>query len=150
MFPAPFGRSQRSGKMLRNKALGTRGKRQPYGLLSPKVAKQPAGGERKERRTRPAPAVTIERPGLCLKPRQARREASPLWHRREACALWALSPRRSQRDPQAGQRNHEHDRQGSSNDGATDDPPAPRTLAAIWVFSSATARRSHRRSRRPA
>ena len=78
--------------MLRHKILGTRGKRQPYGLLPPKVAKQPAGRERNEPQALAAPAVTIERPGLCPKPRQARREASPLWHRREACALWALGP----------------------------------------------------------
>ena len=42
---------------------GTGGKRQPGGLLPPKVAQRPTGGERNERWARPAPAATIERPG---------------------------------------------------------------------------------------
>ena len=49
------------------------------GHLPPKVAKRPEGVNRNERWARPAPAATIERPGLCPKPRQARREASALW-----------------------------------------------------------------------
>ena len=42
---------------------GTGGKRQPCGLLPPKVAKRPEGGERNEQRVRVAPSVKIERPG---------------------------------------------------------------------------------------
>ena len=54
--------------------------------------KRSEGGERNERWARPAPSATIERPGVCPKPRQARREA---------CALWALGPK-AQSDPQRG------------------------------------------------
>ena len=42
---------------------GIGGKRQPCGLLPPKVAKRPEGGERNERWARLAPAAKIERPG---------------------------------------------------------------------------------------
>ncbi len=42
---------------------GDGGKRQPCGLLPPKVAKRPEGGERNERWARLAPAAKIERPG---------------------------------------------------------------------------------------
>ncbi len=44
-------------------ALWRGGKRQPCGLLPPKVAKRPGGGERNEQRVRVAPSVKIERPG---------------------------------------------------------------------------------------
>ena len=43
---------------------GDGGKRQPSGLLPPKVAKRPEGVNRNERRTRPAAAATIEVAGL--------------------------------------------------------------------------------------
>ena len=69
---------------------GAERKRVPCGHLGPKGPKRPGGGERNERRARPAPTATIERPGVCPKPRQARREA---------CALWALGPK-AQSDPQ--------------------------------------------------
>ena len=42
---------------------GTGGKRQPCGLLPPKAAKRPEGGERNERWARSAPSAKIERPG---------------------------------------------------------------------------------------
>ena len=71
---------------------GAERKRVPCGHLGPKGPKRPGGGERNERRARPAPTATIERPGVCPKPRQARREA---------CALWALGPK-AQSDPQRG------------------------------------------------
>ena len=58
---------------------GAERKRVPCGHLGPKGPKRPGGGERNERRARPAPTATIERPGVCPKPRQARREASALW-----------------------------------------------------------------------
>ena len=91
-FLAPFGRSKRSRLVLRHRTWGTEGKRVPCGHLPPKVAKRPEGGERNERWARSAPSAKIERPGVCPKPRQARREA---------CALWALGPK-AQSDPQRG------------------------------------------------
>ena len=49
---------------------GAERKRVPCGHLGPKGPKRPGGGERNERRARPAPTATIERPGVCPKPRQ--------------------------------------------------------------------------------
>ena len=58
-------------------SVGTGGKRVPCGHLPPKVAKRPEGGERNERRARPAPAATIERPGWVWDPPVSERRPSP-------------------------------------------------------------------------
>ena len=60
----------------------------PCGHLGPKGPKRPGGGERNERRARPAPTATIERPGVCPKPRQgAKGSVCPV-------GTWAKGPKR--------------------------------------------------------
>ena len=99
-FLAPFGRSKRSRLVLRHRTWGTEGKRVPCGHLPPKVAKRPEGGERNERWARSAPSAKIERPGVCPKPRQARREACALW--REGKRVPCGHLREAQSDPKRG------------------------------------------------
>ena len=120
-FLCPSGTRNARFFVLRHRAWGTGGKRQPGGLLPPKAAKRPEGvskykgcartarrtpifaRERNERWARPAPSATIERPGVCPKPRQgakgsvcpvgtwAKGPKRPAAHRREASARWAVA-----------------------------------------------------------
>ena len=90
-FLVPFGHSQRSLFCAAAQGLGHRREASALWAVA-HSAKRPEGGERNERWARPAPSATIERPGVCPKPRQARREA---------CALWALGPK-AQSDPKRG------------------------------------------------
>ena len=138
-FLCPSGTRNARFFVLRHRAWGTEGKRQPGGLLPPKAAKRPAGvskykgcartarrtpifarernerwartarrtpifaRERNERWARTAPSATIERPGVCPKPRQgakgsvcpvgtwAKGPKRPAAHRREASARWAVA-----------------------------------------------------------
>ena len=139
-FLCPSGTRNARFFVLRHRAWGTGGKRQPCGLLrtaqsDPQVrrreasarwavarsAKRPEGvskykgcartarrtpifaRERNERWARPAPSATIERPGVCPKPRQgakgsvcpvgtwAKGPKRPAAHRREASARWAVA-----------------------------------------------------------
>ena len=92
-FLVPFGHSQRSLFCAAAQGLGHRREASALWAVA-HSAKRPEGGERNERWARPAPSATIERPGVCPKPRQARREA---------CALWALGPK-AQSDPQVRRR----------------------------------------------
>ena len=57
--PAPSATIERPGVCPKPRQ-GRGGKRQPCGLLPPKVAKRPVGVNRNERRTRPAAVATIE------------------------------------------------------------------------------------------
>ena len=98
-----FGRSQRSGKRCGIRLWGTGGKRQPCGL-----------------------------PGAA--------QSAPQVRRREVSALWAVAAKggkATRRREQiqglraaSAQNADICERQGSANDGATDDPPAPRALSA--------------------
>ena len=138
-FLCPSGTRNARFFVLRHRAWGTEGKRQPGGLLPPKAAKRPEGvskykgcartarrtpifarernerwartarrtpifaRERNERWARTAPSATIERPGVCPKPRQgakgsvcpvgtwAKGPKRPAAHRREASARWAVA-----------------------------------------------------------
>ena len=75
---------------------GAERKRVPCGHLGPKGPKRPGGGERNERRARPAPTATIERPGVCPKPRQgddppAPRTLSAAWSARHCAGRFVVS-----------------------------------------------------------
>ena len=101
-FLAPFGRSQRSGKRCGIRLWGAEGKRQPRAL-----------------------------PGEA--------QSAPQVRRREVSALWAVAAKggkATRRREQiqglravSAQNADICERQGSANDGATDDPPAPRPLS---------------------